>query len=71
MEQPHLVAAMAAKLLNRHGSKSLETITQHCAMAKAIGDQSSLQMWLDIAAATEGLLLIAAPHGAVGQQPNA
>jgi hypothetical protein len=56
VEDPHLIAAVAAKFICRHGSKSLDAIAQHCAMARAIGDQSSLKTWRDIAAAVECLL---------------
>jgi hypothetical protein len=69
LEEPHLVAAVAAKIICKHGSKSLAVIAEHCRMAIAIGDLSSLQTWRDIAAAIERLLrmdntLPAHPSGA-------
>jgi hypothetical protein len=51
-----LIAAIAAKITGRYGQKSLASITEHCEMAAAIGDQSSVQTWRRIAAAAEGLL---------------
>ena len=53
LQETHLVAAMAARIIDRHGSKSLDTIAQHCEMATAIGDQPSLHAWRDIATAVE------------------
>ena len=51
-----LIVDMAAKITCRYGSKSLDRIAEHCEMADAIGDQSSLQTWRSIAAAAERLL---------------
>ena len=62
LQETHLVAAMAARIIDRHGNKSLDTIAQHCEMATAIGDQPSLHAWRDIATAVELLQgLSAAP----------
>lgn len=55
MEEIHLVAAVAARIIDQYGSRSLDTITQHCEMANAIGDRPSLQTWRDIAVAVESL----------------
>ena len=56
LNQPLLVEAMAAKIVCRHGAKSLTQIAEYCQMANAIGDQSSLQTWRDIGAAVKRLL---------------
>lgn len=64
MEETHLVAAVAARIIGRHGSKSLDTIAEYCEMASAIGDRASLQTWLDIAAAVR--LLQSVPADAQG-----
>lgn len=53
LQETHLVAAMVARMIDRHGSKSLDAIAQHCEMATAIGDQPSLHAWRDIATAVE------------------
>lgn len=59
-----MVAAVAARIIGRYGSKSLDTIAQYCEMASAIGDAASLQTWLDIAAAVR--LLQSLPADAPG-----
>jgi hypothetical protein len=56
LDQSHLVEAMAAKIVCQHGSKSLAKIAEHCQMANAIGDQSSVQTWRDIGAAVKLIL---------------
>ena len=55
MEDAHLLAAVAERLVFRHGDKSLAAIAEHCQMASAIGDQLSLQTWQSIAVAVQQL----------------
>lgn len=52
-----LIADVAARFIGRHGTRSLEAIAAYREKADAIGDQASLQTWLDIGAAVEDLLV--------------
>lgn len=56
MEDAHLVAAVATRLIRRYGSKSLDAIAELREKAVAMGDKPSVQTWLDITAAAETLL---------------
>lgn len=53
MEETHLVAAVAARIINRYGRESLNIVAEHCEMATAIGDRPSLEAWRDIGIAVE------------------
>jgi hypothetical protein len=58
MEDAHLVAAVAARLIGRYGSKSLDAIAELREKALALGDKPSVQTWLDIACVAERLLTV-------------
>jgi len=55
-EHLHLVTAVAARLIRRYGSESLDAIAELQKQAVAMGDKPSARTWLDITAAAEGLL---------------
>ena len=56
MEDAHLVAAVAERLIRRYGSNSLGAIAELREKALALGDKPSAQTWCGIAAAAEHLL---------------
>lgn len=58
MKDAHMVEAVAARLIRRFGSSSLDTIAELREKALALGDKPSAQTWCDIAAAAEHLLVI-------------
>ena len=53
MEEPRLLAALAARFVRQHGSKSRDAIAVYCKRAGNLGDEASIRTWSHIAEAVE------------------
>jgi len=51
------IAAAAAKIVSRHGRKSLQIVAKYSEVATAIGDPSAVQTWQTVTSAVERLLV--------------